>query len=319
MATTMDLISAYVFGVRNSTNFIQDKAYRSHWLQLYLSRHHHHFWPQELPGLTSFCAKLGFRLYPSYVDRATDEIGEWHKAICDKTERLLEDEPGQEDLPVDEAVVFKAIHAGIDKEEETEGQESVLYSTSIQQRSLAVASEILDHVLAGHETAGIALTYLAWRLSLLPDVQAQLREELGSIEPSTRTGSHEGHQLPDPKALDKLPILNAVVMETLRLHAPIPGPQPRLTPYPGCEIGGYEIPGGVRIACLAYSLHMDERVYPDAGTWDHTRWLERDADDETTKQMHRHFWAFGSGGRMCIGSNFAITGEFSSGMISSQL
>ncbi|KAG8417438.1 hypothetical protein J3458_004945 [Metarhizium acridum] len=304
MATTMDLISSYIFGMRNSTNFIEDTSYRDRWLQLYLSRHRHHFWPQELPGLTRLCRKLGIRLYPSFVDDANEEIRVWNKNMCDRTEQTMDNDVEGLHLPADEAVVFKAMHAGIDKEEKTEGQASLLYSTSIQQKSLAVASEVLDQLLAGHETAGIVLTYIAWRLSRSPDVQEQLRTELVSMEPPV----HEGSELPDPKQLDTLPVLNAIVMETLRLHAPIPGPQPRSTPYPGCRIGGYDIPGGVRIASLAHTLHLDERVYPDARTWDHTRWLAQEVDDDNRTQMNRQFWAFGSGGRMCIGSNFALTG-----------
>lgn len=310
MATTMDLISSYVFGMRSSTNFIQDKAYRDHWLRLYLSRHHHHFWPQELPGLTKFCQDIGLRLYPSFVDDANAEIREWNKRMCDKAEESLRKDADELYLPTDEAVVFKAMHAGIDKEEKTEGAASLLYGTSILQRNLAVASEILDHLLAGHETAGIVLTYIAWRLSQAPEIQAELREELLSVEPTMEHVDGDSGELPEPKVLDNLPLLNAIVMETLRIHAPIPGPQPRSTPYSGCQIGGYDIPGGVRIASLAHTLHLDERVYADAKRWDPTRWLEKDADDETRKQMNRQFWAFGSGGRMCIGSNFALTGTY---------
>ncbi|KAK8920211.1 Cytochrome P450 monooxygenase cypX [Metarhizium anisopliae] len=296
MATTMDLISSYIFGLVNGTNFIEDTSYRDHWLQLYLSRHHHHFWPQELPSLTRLCRKLGVRLYPSFVDDANREIRAWNKTMCDRAEQSMNNDVKGQCLPADEAVVFKAMHAGIDKEENTEGQASLLYTTSIQQRSVAVASEILDHLLAGHETAGIVLTYIAWRLSRAPDVQEQLRTELLSLD--TERPANDGGALADPKQLDALPVLHAIVMETLRLHAPIPGPQPRSTPYPGCRIGGYDIPGGVRIASLAHTLHLDERVYPDARRWDHARWLGQVRDGENGRQMNRQFWAFGSGGRI---------------------
>ncbi|UNI19640.1 hypothetical protein JDV02_005815 [Purpureocillium takamizusanense] len=306
MATTMDLISAYIFGIQNSTNFLEDKAYRDHWLRLYLSRHHHHFWPQEMPGLTSLCAKFGVRLYPTFVDRANAELRDWNKQICDKTLEYLSSTGSTAALPEYEPVVFKALHAGIDKEERAEGDASLLYETTIRQRDSSVASEILDQVLAGHETAGIVLTCLAWRLSQNQDLQRQLRVEILALEPSLAAADTDPACLPDARALDNLPILHAVVMETLRLHAPIPGPQPRETPYPSCSIGGYELPGGVRIAALAHTLHLDERVYPDPRRWDHTRWLVAgSATDAHRREMSRQFWAFGSGGRMCIGSNFA--------------
>lgn len=295
MATTMDMITAYIFGITGSTNFLQDKAYRDHWLDLYLSRHHHHFWPQELPGVTSLLMKLGLRMYPSFVDMANDELREWNRVLCHKaTERHLEQ--SQDSLPENTAVVFRAMQDGIDKEEKTAGANSILYPTTIQQRDASIASEILDQVLAGHETAGIVLTYAAWRLSKSPELQKELREAVSSIS--------SGEKMPEAKSLDSLPLLNAIVMETLRLHAPIPGPQPRETPYPGCQVAGYDLPGGVRIASLAHTLHLDGDVYGDPTVWDPKRWLEAENHDD----MRRQFWAFGSGGRMCIGSNFALQG-----------
>ena len=265
MATTMDLISAYIFGLAASTNFIQDKEYRDRWLRLYLSRHNNHFWPQELPVLTKACAKLGIRLYPRSVDVANDEIREWNKRMCE----------GARDAQPD-AAVFAALQAGLEKQ-------------GLDRQDEIVASEVLDQLLAGHETSGIVLTYIAWHLSQAPEWQKKLRDEFASA--ST-----------DPRTLDTLPVLNAVVTETLRLHAPIPGPQPRKTPPQGCHIAGYSIPGGVRIAALAYTLHRDESVFPDAQTWRPERWMGE------AKEMNRRFWAFGSGGRMCIGSNFALAG-----------
>ncbi|KAJ4156130.1 hypothetical protein LMH87_001343 [Akanthomyces muscarius] len=193
-------------------------------------------------------------------------------------------------------VVFNAMQQGIRKEEKVEGHRSILYETTIQQRDASIASEILDQVLAGHETAGIVLTYASWHLSKSPGLQAQLREELLPLIPCGED------ILPDARKLDGLPLLNAIVMETLRLHAPIPGPQPRQTPYPGSHIEGHFIPGGVRIASLAHTLHLNEAVFSKAAIWNPNRWLE--SSDQDT--MKRHFWAFGSGGRMCIGSNFAL-------------
>ncbi|EGS19760.1 cytochrome P450 monooxygenase-like protein [Thermochaetoides thermophila DSM 1495] len=114
---------------------------------------------------------------------------------------------------------------------------------------------------------------------------------------------------PDPKQLDTLPFLDAVVTETLRLHAPLPGAQPRQTPDSGCRIGQYALPGGVRVAAMPYMLHRNETIFPEPEKWDPERWLApvRGPDDEEQRrQMNRHFWAFSSGGRMCIGSNFAL-------------
>ncbi|KPM37919.1 hypothetical protein AK830_g8634 [Neonectria ditissima] len=306
LATTMDFIAAYCFGLKNNTNFLEDVAYRNHWLQLYLTRARHHFWPQEMPTFTTICKKFGLRLYPSWVDDANEELGAWNHRLCQKARSAiaLKEKEGRENLG-DEAVVIKAIEDGIDKELQLNGQGSIIYSTTMQNRELAISSEVLDHLLAGQETAGIALTYAAWHLSRSPVLQEKLRAELLTLEPSFKMGKATA-ELPDSKTLDALPILHAAIMETLRLHAPIPGPEPRRTPPQGCQLEGFDIPGGVRVAALGYTLHLDETVFPNPRKWDHTRWLESETSDEQRKEMHRRFWAFGSGGRMCLGSNFAM-------------
>ncbi|RDA84465.1 hypothetical protein CP532_0072 [Ophiocordyceps camponoti-leonardi (nom. inval.)] len=297
MATTMDLISAFIFGMRVSTNFLECEAYRRHWLSLYLVRHHNHFWPQELPTLTWLCLKLGIRLYPSYVDAANKELRDWNMQLCNKARDYLlsGEKSAYSHQPEDEPVVFQALHKA--------AQVEARAPSATSQQLLPVASETLDQVLAGHETAGIALTYLTWRLSQSLTLQTQLRAELVSLKPST-VGVNG--TLPDAKALDELPLLHAIVMETLRLHAPIPGPQPRQTPYPSSCIGGVQVPGGVRIAALAHTLHLNETTYPDPERWDPSRWLEGEGCETARRDMIRHFWAFGSGGRMCLGSNFAM-------------
>ncbi|PHH89692.1 hypothetical protein CDD83_5473 [Cordyceps sp. RAO-2017] len=84
MATTMDLVSAYVFGLAGGTAFLLDEPYRRRWLRLYLCRHRNHFWSQELPGLAALCARLGLRLEPPAVDAANEELRAWNKRLCDR-------------------------------------------------------------------------------------------------------------------------------------------------------------------------------------------------------------------------------------------
>jgi cytochrome P450 len=54
---------------------------------------------------------------------------------------------------------------------------------------------------------------------------------------------------------------------------------------------------------------MNEDVFPDASSFKPERWL---VDGPVKVEMNRWFWVFGSGGRMCVGSHFAIYSEFCS-------
>lgn len=182
-----------------------------------------------------------------------------------------------------------------------------------QQQSRMAASEVLDHLLAGHETSAITLTYLMHNMSQQPWLQSKLREELLTLSPHiqypSRRSSEGWDRLPTPKAIDELPLLDAILQETLRLYAAAAGPQPRVTPRVpgGTTVEGYtNIPGGVRVSSNAYSIHRIPEIFPEPDVWSPERWMT--TDEKKLEQMRRCFFAFGAGGRMCLGSNFAIQG-----------
>lgn len=221
--------------------------------------------------------------------------------MCNGAEKLLQETNDNVPNPGDEPVVYKQFKAGFAKlpsKEKAQDPESV---------KAEIYSEMLDHIAAGHETSGIALTYLYHELSQRPTLQAQLRAEVLQLSPQILWPPPDAStfELPSPKSIDALPLLHAVLMEILRLHAPIPGVEPRVTPAAGCTLAGYEnIPGGVRVSAMPYTLHRNPNVFPDPLSFRPERWLH--ATEEQTKEMLRWFWAFGSGGRMCIGSHFAM-------------
>lgn len=311
----MDFINAYLFGLNGGSNFLEDETYRKHWLNdLYHPRKTHGFFPQELPRLTSIIdgrLKLGL-LVPKWVDKANREIEAWCMDMCDATLAVVASHPPEELIPANEPTVFRALVHGIEKERQRKGEASVLFDTTLKNERLAIASEMLDHLAAGHETSGITLTYLSYELSKNQNLQSSLRCELLALQPSFKC-SHEEKPLKkdfagfkfDVKELDSLPILNACLTETLRLYASIPGSQPRMTPPSPTDLtylSGHPIGPSVRINAQAYSLHRNPLVFPNPEIWDHTRWMP----GNITKEMNAHYWPFSSGGRMCVGSHFAL-------------
>ena len=313
-ASTMDFICAYLFGIKNGSNFLQDATYRRHWMALYHNRKTYPYFTQELPRLTQFLKIFNIRLIPSWVDDANNELEDWTKQRCDEAIAYLKDGAADDKDPGNEAVVLKALMTGIEKEKNGKGVQSVLSETTLRYPGLSIASELIDHLAAGHETSGITLTYLSWQLSLDLPLQERLRAELLTLSPNMLLSkSNATGNLPNPKDLDNLPILHAVLMETLRLHAAIPGGQPRMTPYPFCTLRDYTIPGGVRVAAQAHSIHRNPKVYPNPEKFDCSRWLDNENgySEDQRKERDRWFWAFSSGGRMCVGSNFAMYGKSS--------
>ncbi|KAJ5146150.1 uncharacterized protein N7515_000714 [Penicillium bovifimosum] len=157
------------------------------------------------------------------------------------------------------------------------------------------ASEMLDHIGAGHDTMSASLEYLTRQISLSPDVQAKLREEL-CVE---HGGTFETYA-----DLDKFPYLHAVVMEGLRLVYTINFYQPRVVPKGGCTIEDIYLPEGTIVGSQAYLVHRQPDIFPDPEAFKPERWL---VDEQQARVLLRNFWTFGSGQRGCIGRDLAIS------------
>lgn len=302
---TMDFVSAYLFGLANGTNFLQDNDFRRRMLQLYQCRKPFEFYHQEVPKLLSWAKAVGIRLIPKWCDFANSVLDTWGLDLCDKAEQsVTSTQPGVE------PVVYKQLKQSISKKSTAKGDDPESDANTLEQQRLDIACEMYDHLTAGHETSAVALTYLFWELSKHTELQRELRKELMILDPPIiYSGPSTPHELPTPKSIDKLPLLEAIVTETLRLHAPIPGIQPRVTPYPSCTLVGYtDIPPNTRVNAQAYSLHRNPEAFPEPLTWQPKRWL-KDGNENASfnlEEMRRWFWAFGSGGRMCVGSNLAL-------------
>ena len=163
-----------------------------------------------------------------------------------------------------------------------------------------IASECADHLLAGIDTTSDSLMFLIWALSLPKHkhFQDQLRDEVSHI-------SVNESGLPDPKSLTQLPFLNAVLKESLRLYSPLPAFEPRTCPT-DTVIDGFNIPAGTTVGMSPYCLHRDESVFPDPLVFNPNRWLTLEGSlVPESDPRNRLFWAFSSGGRMCIGMHLA--------------
>ena len=306
-AATMDFVSAYVFGLKNSTGFLLQPKLQRKFFRDYKARQAYQFWPQDVPRFTKFMFLIGllWTVVPKWVYQANNDIEALIISMVDKAESTVTEaeQEGEKGKVENWPNVYAQLRSALLKDKASKGDERKV-SEQVQAQRFETASEMLDHTLAGFDTSSITLTFLAWELSLPENVhwQDKLRAELASV-----------NDISSAKALDALPILQAILMETLRLHAAIPGNQPRITP-PNATIGPYTgLPANVRIQAQAWSLHREPSVFASPLTFAPGRWLDRSAHPDLgtssateLKEMNRWFWAFGSGGRMCVGSNLAM-------------
>jgi len=192
-------------------------------------------------------------------------------------------------------------YRGADIKTRGKAQDSIiarLWKTKDEARlsDLDIASECADHLLAGIDTTSDTLMFLVWALSLPKNshIQRKLIEECKSIE-----SDDEDEGIVSCAVADRLPYLNAVIKETLRLYAPLPASEPRSSPV-DTAIDGYKIPRGTVCSAAPYSLHRNAEVFAEPLRWDPERWLKGDGDLALV-EMKKWWWPFSSGARMCIG------------------
>jgi len=101
---------------------------------------------------------------------------------------------------------------------------------------VGLKSNSLDDADSLTDTTSTTLTYLFWELAKHPEWQNRLREELRGRTSQT---------VPKNTDITELPILDAVVNESLRLHPAAPASLVRSTPAGGRIIDEHFMPEGV--------------------------------------------------------------------------
>jgi cytochrome P450 len=149
-----------------------------------------------------------------------------------------------------------------------------------------VTDQLLTLVAAGHETTGIMLAWAFYLLHRNPGALERLQAEL---EPAGTP--------PDPEALMRLPFLEAVLHETLRLYPGAAAFSRRLRAP--LSLGGHEIPAGVAVGACPYLAHRRPEVFPEPGEFRPERFLGR-------SYAPNLYFPFGGGIRRCLGSAFAM-------------
>ncbi|KUJ15875.1 cytochrome P450 [Mollisia scopiformis] len=231
-ACIMDLTTAYFFGLGNGTNFVQDPA-QTALLKNFELGMSGLFWIAEVPGITKLAGIFGIKLIADGVFQSYQLMEDLCTNMCKSAKSNLSNESTNKAHPT----VYAQLRS---KLEEAKIPSELL--------DVTIVAEMLDHIQAGHEGTGITLTFLMCELSRNPTLMVQLREELATLGTS-----------PSAQSIDNLPLLDALLMETMRL-------------YPG-SFG----PASV------YSLHRNPKVFPDPEEWRPERWIE--ASGEKKKEM----------------------------------
>ncbi|KAL0921508.1 hypothetical protein M5K25_008587 [Dendrobium thyrsiflorum] len=111
-----------------------------------------------------------------------------------------------------------------------------------------------------------------------------------------------GKRILEEQDISKLPYLNQVIKESLRLHPPAPLLLPRLC-RETVELAGYTIPAGSRVLINAWAIMRDPKYWKDPEIFRPERFEETTLDFGVA---NFEFIPFGGGRRICPGVTFAL-------------
>ncbi|WP_319423068.1 cytochrome P450 [Pleurocapsa sp. FMAR1] len=153
-------------------------------------------------------------------------------------------------------------------------------------KDIELRDELMTLMLAGHETTATAIAWALYWVHRHPEIKTKLEAEIASLGAD-----------PAPMEIAKLPYLDAVCKETLRIYPVAMLTFPRVVQEP-TELMDYKLETGQVLMGCIYLLHQREDVYPEPLKFKPERFLEREFDPY-------EFFPFGGGKRRCIGEALA--------------
>ena len=146
--------------------------------------------------------------------------------------------------------------------------------------------ELMTLLVAGHETTASSLTWAFYWIHHLPEVREKLLAELDEVDNQ------------DLNSIAKLPYLDAVCAETLRIYPIALIAFPRINKAP-VKIMGCEYPAETQLTPCIYLTHHREDLYPEPKQFKPDRFIEK-------QYSPYEYLPFGGGNRRCIGMAFAL-------------
>ncbi|KAL2173995.1 cytochrome P450 monooxygenase-like protein [Thermothelomyces heterothallicus CBS 202.75] len=145
-------------------------------------------------------------------------------------------------------------------------------------------------VIAGSDSVAAALSHVFFHLAWDPSLVKRLQAEFDALPDI----SHDN--------LMTVPLLDAVINETMRLHPPVPSGTQRMTPPEGLWIGDRFIPGNTIVQVPSYTVFRDERAFLYPNEFIPERWTTRPELilDKTV------YIPFNTGAYACVGKRLAM-------------
>ncbi|KAF7847876.1 hypothetical protein BT93_L2489 [Corymbia citriodora subsp. variegata] len=147
----------------------------------------------------------------------------------------------------------------------------------------------LDFFVAGTETTSSTLEWAMTELLCNPEKLSKAQKELHEV-------IGKGKQMEEVE-IPRLPYLQAIIKETLRLHPPFPLLLPRRSEA-NTQIGGFTVPKGAQVLVNAWAMGRDPSIWVNSNEFAPERFLGSDID---LRGKNFELVPFGGGRRICPG------------------
>ncbi|XP_004490657.1 6,7,8-trihydroxycoumarin synthase [Cicer arietinum] len=153
---------------------------------------------------------------------------------------------------------------------------------------------IMNMLFAATDTIAAVVVWTMTALMKNPRVMQKVQDEIRK--------AYKGKGFIEEEDAKKLPYLNAVIKESMRLYPILPILLPRET-MKKCNIDGYEIPDKTLVFVNAWAIHRDPETWKNPEEFYPERFLDSHID---FKGQDFELIPFGSGRRICPGLNMAV-------------
>ncbi|XP_065666681.1 steroid 17-alpha-hydroxylase/17,20 lyase [Hydra vulgaris] len=152
---------------------------------------------------------------------------------------------------------------------------------------------LVELVMAGSETTAATITWLIVYLLHWPHYQNILYKEIKNIS---------GDQYPTFNDIKSMPIMQATILETLRLSSVVPLSLSHKA-VNNAKINEFTIPKDTIIITNLWGIHHKEKYWEKPFEFNPMRWLDKNGELSTAKRLG--YFPFSAGPRGCIGESFA--------------
>jgi cytochrome P450 len=154
-----------------------------------------------------------------------------------------------------------------------------------------ICDNVRTFIAGGHDSTGLALTWILYLLALHPEAESRV---LGELRAEVGEATHSANDL------SRLVYTRAVVNESLRLYPPFPFVSVR--PLATVELCGRQVKPSLSVNISPWVVHRHRALWDEPDFFKPERFLP-----PVEKSIQRGaFIPFGLGPRGCVGATFAM-------------